>query len=151
MGRRNGQKGKLVGWDKNSLIGQQRKCYYYYYCLCKMNYTQCNFVTTLWPICNQSVIMESEMQGFSEFRKTPEKDRTPEKVWTHGQERIRTLRKEKEFLPPDQSPFIKWAWCLWYGIFPLASLALCLAVLPPGSCTLAHHQNTRNWWKSLIS
>ena len=35
--------------------------------------------------------------------------------------------------------------------FPLSSLAICLAVLPPSSCTPAHQLNMRNWEKSLIS
>ena len=29
-GRRNAQKGKLMGWDKDSLIRQQKKYHYYY-------------------------------------------------------------------------------------------------------------------------
>ena len=29
---------------------------------------------------------------------------------------------QKSFLPACQHPFICWAWCLWDGIFPLASL-----------------------------
>jgi len=29
---------------------------------------------------------------------------------------------EKGFLEPGQPPFLNWAWLLWYGVFPLASL-----------------------------
>jgi len=28
----------------------------------------------------------------------------------------------EKFLPPGQTPFISWAWRLWYGIFPLPGL-----------------------------
>jgi len=31
--------------------------------------------------------------------------------------------RKKDFLPPSHYPFIYLAWRLWYGIFPLASLA----------------------------
>jgi len=55
------------------------------------------------------------------------------------------------FLPPGQPLFLNWAWCPWYGIFPLAILAICLAVLPPSCCTPAHQLNVGDWEKSLIS
>jgi len=35
------------------------------------------------------------------------------------------------------SPFINWAWHLRYGILPWASLVVCVAMVPPSSCTPA--------------
>ena len=59
-------------------------------------------------------------------------------------------RRAESLLPPSQPPFINRAWHLWYGIFPLASLSVCVAALPPSSCTPAHQLKIRNWKKSLI-
>ena len=39
---------------------------------------------------------------------------------------------KKNFLSPNQPPFMNWAWHLWYGVFPLDSLAM----LSPGPACL---------------
>jgi len=75
-----------------------------------------------------AAIAEPGNHGFHEFRKICKKDQTPRKVQTPSQKRIWIPRNQKDRVLP---PFISWAWHLWYGIFPLASLAVCLAVLPP--------------------
>jgi len=58
------------------------------------------------------------------FVKFPEKDRTARNFRTPGQEKIQTHGKQKQIPAPTpgQHPLINWAWCLWYGIFTLASL-----------------------------
>jgi len=46
----------------------------------------------------------------------------------------------KSFLPPSQPRFIDWAWHLWYGVFPLASLGWLFGYAPSQllhTCSLA--------------
>ena len=83
--------------------------------------------------------MEPGTHGFHKFHKIPKKDQTLRKVWTQ--------RKEKELpAPPGQPPFVYWAWCLWYGIFPLAILGWLPGCAPS---QLLHRYSLISWvWET---
>jgi len=70
-----------------------------------------------------------KIMNFTKFQK---KFKLPHQ---RGSELTETKRAES-FPTPSQRPFLNWAQGLWYGIFPLPSWAICLAVLPPAPAHL---------------
>ena len=124
MGRRNGQKVKLMGWDKDCLLGQQRK--YYNYChllllllliiiilviMIVLNKQDKLYTTQLsrHPMTNSQPVPEQrsqnmELTNFCEFCKTAEKDWTPGKVWTDD---LHSQKRERKILSPPPTPFNK--------------------------------------------
>jgi len=54
---------------------------------------------------------------------------------------------EKIIPAPWPTPLYKHSMTSMLWIFPLASLAIHLALLPPSSCTPPHQPNTGNWKK----
>ena len=147
-----------MGWDKDIVIRQQRE---------NTNttnntnndsnnanneYTKQTIYGTIFSLHDdwfaaspQAVIMEPQTHRYLQIsQKILKKDWTPGKVWIPGQERIWINGNEKAgFLPSGQPPFINWAWCPWYGIFPLACLGLLPGCAPSQllhTCSLAQYE-----------
>ena len=88
-------------------------------------------MTSLQPVHEQQT-QNAKLSNFWEF---------PKKVWTHRQEDLNWQKRESadSFLPPGLPSFINRAWCLWHGIFPLASLAGYVPSQHLHTCSLAEH------------
>ena len=69
----------------------------------------------------RAATVEHRTHGFNEFWGTPEKKtKLTEKL--ELPEKKKGITVKRRFLPLSQPLAINGAWCLWYGIFPLASL-----------------------------
>jgi len=141
-----------VGSDKASLIRQQRKILLLLLLMMIIMNMQNKLHTTQflsWPddrftTSSWAVIEEHQTREFFRISQNSQKKMNSwkswisrqERIWTHG--KVKSRKKKKDSCSPSQPPFTNRARCPWYGTFPLASRALCLAVLPPSSCTPAH-------------
>ena len=112
-GEENGKKVKLVGWDKDSLIWQQKKML-----LLLMNMQNKLYTTQLfshYPTIELQPVPEQwsqnlELANFTELLK---KDWVHRKVQTLGKKENNWNSCKREFLLPSQPSFINWAGCLW--------------------------------------
>jgi len=83
--------------------------------------------------------MNMQKKPYTIFLTTHWLNHSPKKKSSNAQPRedSNSWRTEKLIASsPSQPSFVNWEWHLWYGIFPLASLAVCLAMLRSSSCTI---------------
>ena len=141
-----------MGWDKDSLITWQRKLLLPMVTVISMQNKL--YTTPDHQLHNQSLSSDRRTWNLriSWILCHSPKRLNSLKSSNFWKKRIKEeIHRKEEISAPQPTPFINWAWHLWYGMFPWPSWVICLAVLPPSSRTAAHPLNTGDWKKSLIS